>query len=183
MESSTASFWQTQTPDRPVERRLLWQFGDRRGELTVFVHPGQPVPNLTDLSERAANHLTLGHGSLKPGQSIAPGFVFATVGKSPATGTAVVIGPGSREIPVVESPDVATKRDRAQTMKARMDQAGDATPPAQVAPGDHAVGLLVRKEILFFYPVAAVGTDEEVEAYREGAGSTTDLIKDLPFQS
>jgi hypothetical protein len=43
--------------------------------------------------------------------------------------------------------------------------------------------MLVRKDILFFYPLAAVATKAEVESYLEGAGSTDDLIKDLPFQS
>lgn len=161
---------------------MLWQFGDRRGELTVFIHPGQPVPNLADLSEKVADRAALEQAALKPEQAIAPGFVFALVGKSPTTGTAVVIGPGNREIPVV-TPPVAEAEESAQTMKARMDRAGDATPPAQVAPGDHAVGLLVRQDILFFYPVAAVGTDEEIETYRDGAGSTTELIQELPFQS
>lgn len=182
MQPQRASFWQTATPAQPVERRLLWQFGDRRGELTVFIHPGQPVPNLADLSEKAAERATLDEASLRPEQAISPGFVFALVGKSPTTGTAVVIGPANREIPVVIPPD-ADAKEQVQTMKARMDRTGDATPPAQVAPGDCAVGLLVRQDILFFYPVAAVGTDEEIESYRDGAGSTTELIHELPFQS
>ena len=182
MQPQSASFWKAEIPAQPVERRLVWQFGDRRGELTVFIHPGQPVPNLVDLSEKTMARITLEQTALRPERSVAPGFAFASIGKSPTTGSAVVIGPGNREIPVVESPARADSAE-AQTMKARMDRANDATPPAQVAPGDYAVGMLVRKDILFFYPLAAVTTKAEVESYLEGAGSTDDLIKDLPFQS
>lgn len=162
----------------------MWQFTDGRGELTIFIHPSQPVPDLTDISEKTAADRTLGQDTLSPDTPVAPGFVFAQIGKSEVSGEAVVIGPGNREIPVVEfPPEPSAAASGHETMQTRMDRAADATPPAQVAPGDCAVGILVRKDVLYFYPLAAVTTDAEAETYREGAGSTDELIHELPFQS
>lgn len=181
MQHQPASFWQSETTARPVERRLWWPF-DGHKELTVFIYPAQAVPALAHLSEKATSALELDQSSLSPDTPVAPGFVFAPVVSSSATDTPVVIGPGHREIPVI-APPARPSDPEVHSMQARMDQTNAAVPPAPVTPGDQAVGLLVRTEILSFHPIVIVGTDAEVHSYREGTGSTDDLLRELPFQS
>ncbi len=183
MQHHSASFWHAKTAAQPLERRLQWRFDRGPGELTVFIYPGQPVPDLSTVSEKTAGGRTLDQTALESGAPVAPGFVFSRVVRSATTGGPVVVGPGNREIPVVETAVRAPDAPDPQTMADRMARTGEATPPAQVAPGDHAVGLLVRRDVLFFHPLAAVSTEAEVESYREGTGSTDDLVRELPFQS
>jgi hypothetical protein len=181
MQHHAASAWHPET-SHPVGRRLVWMFAGGRGELMSYIYSGQPIANLGDLSEKAAAAVTLEQSALDPEQAVAPGFVFAKVGRS-ATGEPIVHGPGHREVPVISIAADEASNDVDQSMQMRMDRTEDAMPPAQVAPDDHAVGILVRQDILLFYPVIAVDTEVEVESYQEGSATTDDLIHELPFQS
>lgn len=183
-KKTTDAFWAQQS-SQPIERRVVWQFGKQRGELSISIAAGSPVPDLAGISEGMAQTATLQAAALSPDQAVAPQLVFAAIqSASHSVGVhPVVIAPGHREVPVVQlGSSVGVKTDTLD-YQTQMKQSGTAMPPAQVAVGDHAVGFLVRTDVLHFYPLAAIDVPEEIETYREGAGSTADLIHVLPFQS
>lgn len=161
----------------------MWQFPDGQGELGLAIYPNMTVPDLAWMSERHLDSITVDGTALIRGQSIAPRFVFAAVTEGSHTKVPVVTGPNHREITLVESPLPAAAKDDEAKMEQKMAEAGAALLPAQLAPSDHAVGFLVRMDVLYFYPLTAANLPEEIESYHEGAGSTNDLIQELPFQS
>jgi hypothetical protein len=177
MNEKTAKFWQSDSAASPVERRVVWQ-GSEGGELGISIAPDWPVPNLTRMSEGMVTTATA-HLS-DPNQILAPQFIFAMIGKSDA-GHSIVKGPGGQEFPIfMAEPSTAVE---SMNIQDAMNRAKAAMPPAQVAPGDSAVGFLIRTDKSRFYPLVAVTTPEEIESYREGAGTTADLIHSLPFQN
>ena len=182
MSKRTAAFWKNTATETPVQRRVLWQFPDGQGELSVAVYPNQPVPDLAWMTEPQVEAVTVDGTSLVRGQAVAPRMLFASVETGSHAEVPVVTGPNHREITLVESPAPAEAAGDG-SMQDKLQQAGAAILPAQVAAGDHVLGFLVRMDVLYFYPLAAVNIPEEVEAFKEGTGSTNDLIQELPFQS
>jgi len=183
MSRRTAAFWKNTATETPVERRVLWQFPDGQGELGLAIYPNYPIADLAWMSEEQMQALTLDGASLIREQSVAPRFLFAAVTDGSHSKAPVVTGPNHREINLVESPVPQSAQNDDAEIEEKMAQAGAALLPAQLAAGDHAVGFLVRTDVLFFYPLSAVNIAEEIESYREGYGSTNDLIHELPFQS
>lgn len=183
MSRHTAAFWKNTAADTPVERRVLWQFPDGQGELGLAIYPNYPVADLAWMSEQQMDAVTLDGASLIRGQSVAPRFLFAAVTDGSHGHAPIVTGPNHREINLVESPVPKAAANDDAEIEEKMAQAGAALLPAQLAPGDHAVGFLVRTDVLFFYPLTAINLAEEIESYQQGHGSTNDLIQELPFQS
>jgi len=183
MSRRTAAFWKNTATETPVERRVLWQFPDGQGELGLAIYPNYPIADLAWMSEEQMQALTLDGASLIRGQSVAPRFLFAAVTEGSHSRAPIVTGTNHREITLVESPAPPSTADDEAAMGEKMAQAGAALLPAQLAAGDHAVGFLVRMDVLYFYPLVAANLPEEIESYREGHGSTNDLIHELPFQS
>lgn len=181
---TTDAFW-AQPATKPIDRRVVWQFGQQRGELSISIAAGSPVPDLAGISEKMTEAATVQAAALSPDQAIAPQLVFAAIqSASHSVGVhPVVIAPGHREVPVIQLGSNSDVKTDTLDYQAQMKESSTALPPAQVAVGDHAVGFLVRTDVLHFYPLAAIDVPEEVETYREGAGSTADLIHSLPFQS
>lgn len=186
------TFWTGDTSTTLVERRLVFAFGKRTGELTVSIALDQPVPDLARMSDTMLSAVSVDAKHVKDGQTVAPDLVFATVSGSKhdthgpkATGplTPVVTAHDGREIHVLQVADPATSIDDELDMASQMRRANAAMPTAAVAPGDYAVGFFVRDQVLHFYPLLAVTLPSDLEAYKDSSATTTDLVPLLPFQS
>lgn len=168
----------------PVTRRVVFGFSGKRGELAVSVTPGRPIPDLSGISERMMLEATVPAAQAQPGQAVHPQFVFATIekgGEESGKDEPVVYGPGHRAIPLLRlSPGPA--KEEVLDYAAKLEQAKAPLLPAPVRLEEGAIGFLVRTDVLHFYPLIRVPQAEHGH-FREGAGSTDDLIEALPFQS
>ena len=173
----SGEFWENGDAT-PVTRRVVFGFSGARGELTVSVTPGRPIPDLANVSERMMLEATVPAAQAQPGQTVYPQFVFAAV----ETGEdgPVVYGPGHRAISLLRLP-AGKGEDETLDYAAKLEQAKAALPPAPVDANEGTVGFLVRTDVLHFYPLIRVPQAEH-EHFQEGAGSTDDLIQALPFQ-
>jgi hypothetical protein len=162
----------------PVQRRVVFGFAGKRGELTVAVTPNRPIPDLSNISERMMLESTVPAAEAQPGQAVSPQFVFAVV--APGESEPVVYGPDHRAIPLLRLPAVSADKDDLD-YAAKLEQAKAPLPPAAASAGEGAIGFLVRTDVLHFYPLVLV-PEAEHEHFQEGAGSTDDLIQALPFQ-
>lgn len=182
-KTTTDSFWKAGHETRVVDRRVLFPFGKRRGHVVLSLAENQPIPDLAKMSETMITEATIGTSGLKPGSALAPQFVFASV-VAPKTGDqSVVLSHAGQPIPVIQLAAKETNDRSTLSFAAQMKQAQEAMPPAAAAAGDHAVGWLIRDHTLAFYPLVAVNLPQDVASFREGSGSTFDLMHLLPFQS
>lgn len=166
-----------------LSRRVVFGFSGKRGELTVSVTPGRPIPDLSNISERMMLEATVPADKARPDQAVYPQFVFAIAdreGSGEKDTEPIVYGPDHRAIPLLRLPTAATDEDELD-YEARLEQAKAPLPPAPVKAGEGAIGFLVRTDVLHFYPLVQVAQTEHPH-FQEGAGSTDDLVEALPFQ-
>ena len=175
------SFWSDTSAPLPAERRIAFPIGRRNAELVVSIMPDQPVPDLATMSDTMVD-AAIAHVTRGAKQTLTPQIVFATIRQGAHDAAAVATASG-RELPVVQLHPRVAPIHEALTIEEQLQLAKVALPPAAVAPADCAVGFLYRDEILHFYPLLAVNLPEDIASYRDGSGTTTDLIQLLPFQA
>lgn len=176
------SVWKTHDSSQPIERRLIFPFAKRRGELVLSITPGQPIPDLAAMSETMVSAATIDAKGLKNKQTITAQLVFSSITAAAESGL-VAVTHAHRALPVLQLTMRQPTQASKLTYESQMKLAENAMPPAVLAAGDHAVGWLVRSDVIYFYPLVAVNIPTEVESYKEGSGSTEDLVALLPFQS
>ncbi len=189
------TFWTGDISTSAVERRLVFAFGRRTGELTVSIALDQPVPDLSRLSDAMLAAAALESKQLSDGETIVPQLVFAAVSgskldphgtKNAGPLTPVVTAHDGREIHVIQVAAPVTASESAAEeldMASQMRRASAAIPAAAVAPGDYAVGFFIRNQVLHYYPLLAVTLPSDLESYKDSSATTTDLVPLLPFQS
>lgn len=183
MKKELEGFWNSTTAALPVERRMRFSTGKRAGELTVSIHPDMPVPDAAVMSESMTEAAVVEAVSLKDGELIAPQLIFGTVRKSTHDGSMIILTASGRELPVVQLAHALEGAADKMDYVAQMRQADAALGPAQIAEEDHAVGFLYRTDVIHFYPLLSVTLHGDIDSYREGAGTTNDVIPLLPFQN
>ncbi len=181
----TSNFWSEVSHYEPVTRRILFSFSKAKklGEIVISIAPEQPICDLAGMGESMLHEAIIEATRLKAHDTITPQLVFAAIAKPHAGETPVVHTGTNREVPVWQLLDKTDHVEDDLSFQAAMKHAHAAMPTALVAPGDYAVGFLVRDEVLHFYPILTISIDEDVASYKEGSASTNDVIPLLPFQS
>ncbi len=173
------TFWSAQPNLLAVERRLLYQRGNRRREVTISIAPDQAVPALSQLSEQLLTEQAVPAAELSKQHVLTPQLVFAEIKE---VADELVAGSASIDLPVIQVGPVK-QHDTDLTIAAQMARAKAAMPTAAVAAGDHAAGWLIKDRQIRFYPLIAVSLPEELESYQDGLGTSNDVIAALPFQA
>ena len=184
MEKQTDTFWGGTTDSVAVERRVVWRYGSKPGELQISIASAHPVADLGHMGDGMVEEAVLDAKGLKADSMVSPQLVFATLQKSHHSDAVVAATASGREVPILQLGTNPKRHDSGQlSVDQQMNAAKAAMPTAVVGPGDHAVGFLVRLDAIDFYPLLAVNLPAEIESYKEGSGTTTDALNQLPFQA
>lgn len=183
MAQTEDNFWSTTSHYDPVTRRILFPFGHKTGEIVISIAPDQPVWDLAMMSETVFHQAIVDARTLQAHDTITPTLVFSAITNPHQGLTPVAVTATHRELPVWQLIDKTHTKIDEMSFQAAMKKAHAAMLTAAVATGDHAVGFLVREEVLHFYPLLAVNIPEDIASYKEGSGTTNDVIPQLPFQS
>lgn len=184
MAQTTENFWNvSHATYEVVSRRILFQLGQKIGEVVISIAPGQPVLEISTMSEAMLKEATVTTAGLKAGDAISPQLVFAPINQPETGSTPVAFDATHRALPVWQIVDAGHTTIDTMSFQEAMKATHAATPTAIVSPGDYAVGFLAQNDVLNFYPLMAVNIPEEIESYKSGESTTDDVIPLLPFQS
>lgn len=183
-DKQTDSFWNATAQPVTIERRVLWRSGKHLGELKVSIASDQPVPDLGQMSDSTLEAAVVPADKLSKDNPIAPQLVFGTARNPHHGNDLVVANHDGREVPVIQLGGKPQPKNAENVSVAdHLEETRAAVPTAAIAHGDYAVGFLVRTDVIHFYPLLAVTLSEDIADYKEGTGTTSDVISLLPFQS
>lgn len=183
MDQPIDLFWKNDASVAPVERRILFPVNKKAAQLTLSLTGNQPVPDLASMGDTMVKAAAVEAASLKDGAVITPQLVFATARKGQQSDAPMVSTASHREVPILQLDAGPARASDKLDYVAQLKLAEAPTPTAAMAAGDSAVGFLVGGTTIHFYPMIVVTLPEDLESYREGSGSTSDVLPLLPFQS
>lgn len=182
-QSEQDLFWSAPATAHVVERRVLFRAGKGLGQLTVSIAPDQPIPDLARCSDAMIKAMVVDLRRINSNQAIAPQLAFADIRqKTESAGPTILIG-HRIEVPVTQLAAPTAATSDALDFSEHMKKAQAPMPTAAVAAGDHAIGFLFKTGKVEFYPLVTLNLAEDIEAFRNGYGSTADLLHLLPFQA